>query len=422
MNYIIGIGANIGFTLENIHKAISLISNLENTDIISKASLYSSQALLKDNAPKEWDIIYLNTAIKIQTNLEPLELLNKLKSIEQSIGRNLNTPIWSPRLIDLDILACDSLILESEKLTIPHKELLNRIFALAPLLELENNWIHPQLKESNLNKNLSDLSSIDKLKQTLSKTMRMGVVNLSDQSFSDGYLDDDQRKTNLFELIDAGAEIIDIGAESTKPNAKPISIDLEIQKLDNFLSYIKKNIHQLKFSPLISIDTRKFKVMRDILVKHNDIIWMINDVQCDEIEKKAKLIAKYNKKYVITHNLGIIDRSEYLDKENSIREICDFINAKKDTLIKNGVSKENIYFDVGFGFGKKADTAIYLLENIELIKNQLGLKTLVGHSRKASILNLDNVTSTLHDLDTATAKLSKKLQQQNIDIIRIHKI
>jgi 2-amino-4-hydroxy-6-hydroxymethyldihydropteridine diphosphokinase/dihydropteroate synthase len=161
--------------------------------------------------------------------------------------------------------------------------------------------------------------------------------------------------------------------------------------------------------------------MQNILDKHSDIIWMINDVECNDIKQKAKLIAKYNKKYVITHNLGIIDRNEYLDKENAIGEICSFIKAKRDVLVKNGVNQNNIYFDVGFGFGKKAETAIYLLDNIEIIKNQLGLKTLVGHSRKASVLGLDK-NSSISKLDNATKELSKKLQYQNIEIIRIHRI
>ncbi len=421
MNYIIGIGANIGFTLESIHIATRSIDKLENTRIIDKASLYSSKALLKNGAPKEWDIIYLNTAIKIQTSLEPLELLKELKNIEQIIGRDLNAIIWSPRLIDLDILACNDMILNTDKLTIPHKELLKRSFALAPLLELEGNWSHPKLKNMDLNKKLNKLEPITKLKQTLSNNMIMGIVNLSEQSFSDGTFDDNQRKSNLFELIENGVEIIDIGAESTKPNAKAASIEVEIQRLDDFLTYIKQNIHKLNFRPLISIDTRKLEIMQNILAKHSDIIWMINDVECNDIEKKARLIAKYNKKYVITHNLGILDRSEYLDKENAIDEICSFINDKRDILVKNGVNENNIYFDVGFGFGKKTDTALHLLKNIKTIKNQLGLKTLVGHSRKASILGLDK-SSNIVELDNATRELSKILQIQNIEIIRIHRI
>ena len=157
----------------------------------------------------------------------------------------------------------------------------------------------------------------------------MGIVNLSDQSFSDGDFGDNQRKSNLFELINDGVEIIDIGAESTKPNATPITAKEEIQKLDLFLNYMKANIGNLAYRPLISIDTRKLEVMNDILAKHYDIIWMINDVECNDIKKKAKLVAKYSKKYVITHNLGIIDRDQYLAKNESIEAVCKYIQDKK---------------------------------------------------------------------------------------------
>ncbi|MED7788548.1 dihydropteroate synthase [Francisella sp. 19X1-34] len=421
MQYIIGIGTNVGFTLENIHLAIQALSSHQDIKVIKKASLYSSKALLKEGAPKDWDINFLNTAVKINSSLDPRKLLIILKNIEKKIGRNPNAPTWSPRVIDLDILAAEDLILETNELSIPHKELLNRSFALAPLLELSKSWHHPKRVDINLNLRLKELNNIDKLKQTLADTMRMGIVNLSNQSFSDGHFSNEMRKSNLYELIENGAEIIDIGAESTKPDAKPISIDKEISKLDNILEDIKYNAASLKYRPLISIDTRKLTVMQRILEKHHDIIWMINDVECNDIEQKAKLIVKYNKKYVITHNLGITNRDQYLDKNNAIQSVCKHIEQKANILLNSGVHKENIFFDVGFGFGKKADTANYLLENIDKIKDKLSLKTLVGHSRKPSVLGLPK-NSDIESLDNATKELSRKLEKLNIEIIRVHKI
>ncbi|APC91579.1 MULTISPECIES: 2-amino-4-hydroxy-6-hydroxymethyldihydropteridine diphosphokinase [Francisella] len=421
MQYIIGIGTNIGFVLENIHLAIAALASQQNIRIIRKASLYSSKAVLKEGAPKEWDIRFLNTAVKISSSLKPEELLVVLKDIETKIGRDLDAPIWSPRVIDLDILAAEDLILETDKLTIPHKELINRNFALAPLLELSKGWHHPKYVEWDLNIRLKELGEIVKLKQTLANTMRMGIVNLSNQSFSDGVFDDDQRKLKLDELIKNGAEIIDIGAESTKPGAKPIMIGEEFDKLDKFLEYLKSQLTNLTYKPLVSIDTRKLAVMHQILAKHHDIIWMINDVECNDIEQKAQLITKYNKKYVITHNLGIAARGQYLAKDNAIDSVCEYIEQKQLVLLNQGVAKENIFFDVGFGFGKKADTANYLLENIVKIKQRLDLKALVGHSRKPSVLGLAK-DSNLATLDRATRELSRKLEKLDIEIIRVHKI
>ena len=148
---------------------------------------------------------------------------------------------------------------------------------------------------------------------------------------------------------------------------------------------------------------------------------MINDVECNDIKKKAKLVAKYSKKYVITHNLGIIDRDQYLAKNESIEAVCKYIQDKKNILINNGVLPQDIYFDIGLGFGKKAETAKHLLENIDNIKDNLKLKALVGHSRKSSILDLDKNTNII-ELDKATRKLSIELEKNNIEIIRIHKI
>lgn len=421
MQYIIGIGTNIGFTLENIHLAINAMNAHQKIKVLKKASLYSSKALLKEDAPKDWDIRFINTAVKINSPLKPEELLTVLKDIEKTIGRNPDAPEWSPRIIDLDILAADDFVLETDNLNIPHKELVHRSFALAPLLELDRSWYHPKHADVDLHTRLKELGKISKLNQTLSNTMRMGIVNLSDQSFSDGDFNDTQRTSNLLELISSGAEIIDIGAESTKPDATAISDDEEFDRLDNFLDYLKPQLENLKYKPLISIDTRKLEVMQKILQKHHNIVWMINDVECNDIEQKAKLIAKYNKKYVITHNLGIVGRDKYLAKDNAIDEVCDYIEAKKNILLSKGVKQSNIYFDVGFGFGKKKDTAKYLLENISKIKEKLQLKTLVGHSRKASVLGLEKNTD-IEILDRATKETSKKLIKQNIEIIRVHKI
>lgn len=421
MNYIIGIGTNIGFTLENIHTAINLLDIHKDIKVLKKAALYSSDALLKKNSPKEWNIKFLNTAVKIKSSLAPQQLFNVLKKIEKNMGRDFTAPAWSPRVIDLDILASDDLLLETDNLSIPHKELINRNFALAPLLDLDKSWYHPNYAEFNAKSRLKELGHIDKINQTLSNTMRMGIVNISDQSFTDGHFDDIQRKTNLQQLVSAGAEIIDIGAESTNPTATPISTEEEFHKLDTFLAQIRPQLSTLKYRPLISIDTRKFDVMKKILEKYNNIVWMINDVECNDIAQKAELIAKYNKKYVITHNLGITARDTYLEKEDAVEEVCSFIESKKQTLISKGVDNQNIYFDVGFGFSKKSDVAIHLLDKIDSVQKKLKLKSLVGHSRKSSILGIPR-TSSIDELDQATTKLSMQLEKKKINIIRVHKV
>ena len=79
MQYVIGIGANLGFTLENIHLAINHLNNHAHIRVLKKAKLYSSEALLKDDSPKDWNIKFINTAIKIRSSLEPQTLLLELK-------------------------------------------------------------------------------------------------------------------------------------------------------------------------------------------------------------------------------------------------------------------------------------------------------------------------------------------------------
>jgi 2-amino-4-hydroxy-6-hydroxymethyldihydropteridine diphosphokinase/dihydropteroate synthase len=147
MLYVIGIGTNLGNKIANIKNAIKLIS--EKLDVIKISNLYKSEALLKPEHPKEWDISFLNMALLIKFNAEPEELLEILKLIELKMGRNKNSPTWSPRVIDLDILIAENLTIDLSNLQIPHMDFFNRDFALIPAAEIAPDIIYQQktLKE-----------------------------------------------------------------------------------------------------------------------------------------------------------------------------------------------------------------------------------------------------------------------------------
>ncbi|MEI6730259.1 MAG: 2-amino-4-hydroxy-6-hydroxymethyldihydropteridine diphosphokinase [Pseudomonadota bacterium] len=137
---ILGLGSNQGDRLANIKTAIAEIAKISQSLIC--ASIYSSAALLPENAPEGWDIGFLNTAIRIECKLSPKELLIKIKEIEQNIGR-INRGHWGPREIDIDIIAYDDLIISDENLNIPHKEMTKRDFVMIPFAEIAPDWLHP---------------------------------------------------------------------------------------------------------------------------------------------------------------------------------------------------------------------------------------------------------------------------------------
>lgn len=138
---ILGLGSNIGERLQYLESAIHYLSESV-LRITAVSNIYESPALLKDGAPEDWNINFLNMAIMGETHMLPQELLKHIKSIERKVGRQ-DRGIWAPREIDIDILAFDSLCINESNLKIPHAGLCERAFALLPFADIAPNWIYP---------------------------------------------------------------------------------------------------------------------------------------------------------------------------------------------------------------------------------------------------------------------------------------
>jgi 2-amino-4-hydroxy-6-hydroxymethyldihydropteridine diphosphokinase len=138
----IGIGSNLGSKKENYVEALDRIGKLPKTRILKESSVYESEP---HGDSKEW---YINGVIQIETEFKPEALLDKLKNIERAMGRKKVRKKWGARIIDLDILLYDSLIMSKKTLKIPHAEMQNRKFVLIPLSELAPQIVHPVLGAS----------------------------------------------------------------------------------------------------------------------------------------------------------------------------------------------------------------------------------------------------------------------------------
>ena len=138
----IGIGSNLGNKRENYLEALERIAKLPKTRIIKESSVYESQP---HGDSKEW---YINGVIEIETEMKPELLLTKFKNIERAMGRKKVRKRWGARIMDLDILLYDSLIMNKKNLKIPHPEMHQRKFVLIPLSELGPQMIHPVLGSS----------------------------------------------------------------------------------------------------------------------------------------------------------------------------------------------------------------------------------------------------------------------------------
>ncbi|MCS7013144.1 MAG: 2-amino-4-hydroxy-6-hydroxymethyldihydropteridine diphosphokinase [Chloroherpetonaceae bacterium] len=137
----IGLGANLGERLSQLRAAASALNAVPHTTVLGVSRIYETPPWGMPHQPP-----FLNAVASIQTALEPLALLQQLKSIERRLGRPEHYERWSARLIDLDILLYDDLVIDEPTLTIPHPALPFRKFALVPLLELANP-IHPLAKK-----------------------------------------------------------------------------------------------------------------------------------------------------------------------------------------------------------------------------------------------------------------------------------
>ena len=156
---IIAIGSNLGTPKKNCIEAIDIISSSPGIKTISKSSFYQTAPV--GNTEQNW---FINSVIKISTQLNPDILLAVLLEIESKMGR-IRKEKWGPRIIDLDLLFYDNLIIKQKDLTLPHPEIQKRNFVLQPLNEIEGNFIHPSLNKSinTLLKESKDNSVVKKL-------------------------------------------------------------------------------------------------------------------------------------------------------------------------------------------------------------------------------------------------------------------
>jgi len=138
----IGIGSNLGNKVDQCKKAISEILKVDHHKLLAKSSFFKTQPV--GYTSQDW---FVNGVIKIETDLEPMDLLRTLKAIESRLGR-LKTFRWGPRSIDLDILFFDEREIQKEELQIPHPLIHERQFVLIPLAEIDPGLIHPVLRKT----------------------------------------------------------------------------------------------------------------------------------------------------------------------------------------------------------------------------------------------------------------------------------
>tara|TARA_B100001540_G_scaffold127111_1_gene113371 strand:- start:1522 stop:2304 length:783 start_codon:yes stop_codon:yes gene_type:complete len=208
----------------------------------------------------------------------------------------------------------------------------------------------------------------------------MGVLNLTPDSFSDGgfFNDPDKALSHCLKMISEGADIIDIGGESTRPGSNPVSIDKELDRTIPIIEKIRSTSNCV-----ISIDSYKSIIVEAALNAGANIVNDISGLTFDN--KMAKLLAKHNAPFILMHIKG---RPKSMQRNpnynNLIKEILSFFRKQISTAKSAGIDTSNIILDPGLGFGKKIEHNFEIIRKLPQIC-AMGFPVLVGPSRKSFI-------------------------------------
>lgn len=248
----------------------------------------------------------------------------------------------------------------------------------------------------------------------LSQPKIMGILNVTPDSFSDGgkYLSIENALKRTEQMLQEGADIIDIGGYSSRPGAKHISEEEELKRVIPKIEQIKKFFPET----IISVDTFRAKVAKEALDRNVEII---NDISAFSIDKSMiTVLQKYKPVYVLMHMQGTPQTMQKNPRYTDVvKDIIKFIVEKVKTLHK--INLYDIIIDPGFGFGKTSEHNKELFKNIHAFVN-LGLPVLVGISRKSWLQKIANTGP--HELISVMGAMHLELLKKGVRILRVHDV
>ncbi|MBT4332559.1 MAG: dihydropteroate synthase [Candidatus Cloacimonetes bacterium] len=253
-------------------------------------------------------------------------------------------------------------------------------------------------------------------KLELNETKIMGILNVTPDSFSDGnkYFDVDSAVKRALIMISEGADIIDIGGESTKPGAVKISAEIELERVIPIIKELRKNSN----IP-ISIDTTKAVVAHEAFSAGASILNDISALQFDA--NMIKVLQNFPEiPIILMHMQGAPETMQKNPHyEDVIEEILLFFKQRIDFCVKNGINKERLIIDPGIGFGKRQEDNLVILQNLSEFKC-LGIPILLGASRKSFIGKIYN--SNAADRLSGSLASTAIAFQNEIEIVRVHDV
>jgi len=247
----------------------------------------------------------------------------------------------------------------------------------------------------------------------------MGILNITPDSFSDGgrYYDGKQLSMDLVlqraeSMLAEGATILDVGGESTRPNAAPVS---EQQELDRVIPVVEALVQKL--GALVSVDTSNAAVIQQSASSGAS---MINDVRALQGEGALAAAAKTGLPVCLMHMQGQPDTMQKAPSyTNVVIEVTDFLHRRMADCVTAGIARERIVLDPGFGFGKTLEHNLSLLAGLEKL-SVLGQPVLVGLSRKSLLQQL--LDRQVNDRLPGSLALAMAAAERGAAIIRVHDV
>lgn len=436
---IIALGSNIGDRIEHIEDAIAELES-RGLAVQRVSPLYETKAMYVIDQND-----FLNGVCEVQTVLRPMELLDVLQDIEKSLGR-VKLIEKGPRNIDLDIVLYDNKRISNHRLIVPHKLMLEREFVLKPLAKLIPNETLPAPDNS-----LSFRTHLLKLQERGSAEPRpkpvtyvhphfpllkpfapdrpthvMAILNMTPDSFSDAgtYFQEDVEAlaSTIRNFIAAGATIIDVGGQSTRPNATLLSPRDEINRVVPVVKLIR-SLPEAK-DIAISVDTFYARVAKAAIDAGADII---NDISGGDLDAELfPTVAALRKTIVISHTRGNPQTMSSLThyEHGVVAGVAEELHQKVQKALEAGVRPWRIILDPGIGFAKSHDQNLELLRNFSRLRNHEGLNEypwLVGTSRKKFIGTVTDVTDAGERIWGTAATVTSSIRE-GTDIVRVHDV
>jgi 2-amino-4-hydroxy-6-hydroxymethyldihydropteridine diphosphokinase/dihydropteroate synthase len=435
----IALGSNLGDRIAWIEKACNMMDS-RGIRVIRTSGLWETKAMYVTDQPK-----FLNGACEIETSLRPIELLDQLQDIENTLGRHKIID-KGPRNIDLDILLYGSETVNTERLIVPHVGIIEREFVLRPLCQIipkqtklpgdsDSIWqrlVNLSLRNEDFQHDTTVVPTGESLEplyplSPTKDTLIMAILNVTPDSFSDGGRHDPSKLSDILktaqDFVSAGASILDIGGQSSRPGAETISEAEEIRRVVPVIKHLREN----GFNHAISIDTYRASVAEASITAGADII---NDISAGALDENMFAVAaRTGKTIILNHTRGSPEHmqqlKDYPNQDSAIisticRELSDRVKAAEDA----GIRRWRIILDPGIGFAKGEKENLTILRNIDQLRQRpemMGIPWLIGASRKGFLGSITGRQNP-QDRDWATAATTVAAVHGGADIVRVHNV